>query len=80
MEECEDDVCRNTNEREQESVDEKWKELVQLTTTENLAGRTATKIKRDRDTWWWAEKIQEALNDNKYALNAWSHYRDLQCR
>ena len=45
MEEYTDEMCRNRTEGEQESVDEKWKELVKLTTTsaEKVVGRSSAK-------------------------------------
>ena len=54
LKEYKDDVYKKITEREQESIDEKWEELVKLTTTpDNVVGTTSATGKSDRDMWWW---------------------------
>ena len=34
------------------------------------------KTKRDRDTWWWNEEVQENIKERKEAKKAWDKIRD----
>ena len=37
---------------------------------------TFGKRKRDRETWWWNEEVQESIKEKKEAKKAWDKIRD----
>ena len=45
-------------------------------TAETVLGVTFGKRKRDRETWWWNEEVQESIKQNKEAKKAWDKIRN----
>ena len=45
-------------------------------TTETVLGVTFRKRKRDRETWWWNEEVQESINEKKETKKAWDKIRN----
>ena len=45
-------------------------------TAETVLGVTFEKRKRDRETWWWNEEVQESTKEKKEAKKAWDKIRD----
>ena len=45
-------------------------------TAETVLGVTFGKRKRDRETWWWNEKVQESIKEKKEAKKAWDKIKN----
>ena len=45
-------------------------------TAETVLGVTFGKRKRDRETWWWNEEVQNSIKEKKEAKKAWDKIRD----
>ena len=45
-------------------------------TAETVLGVTFEKRKKDRETWWWNEKVQESIKEKKEAKKAWDKIRN----
>ena len=45
-------------------------------TAETVLGVTFAKRKRDRETWWWNEEVQESIKEKKEAKKTWDKIRD----
>ena len=45
-------------------------------TAETVPGMTFGKRKKDRETWWWNEEVQESIKEKKEAKKAWGKIRD----
>ena len=45
-------------------------------TAETVLGVTFGKRKKDRETWWWNEKVQESIKEKKEAKKTWDKIRN----
>ena len=57
---------------------DEWKKTAEMLrkTGEIVLGVTFGKRKRDRETWWWNEEVQESIKEKKEAKKTWYKIRD----
>ena len=62
----------------EDGLSDEWDKAAEMLrkTAETVLGVTFGKRKGDRETWWWNEKVQESIKENKEAKKAWDKIRD----
>ena len=61
-----------------DGLPDEWDKTAEMLrkTAETVLGVTFGKRKGDRETWWWNEKVQESIKENKEAQKAWDKIKN----
>ena len=61
-----------------DGLPDEWDKTAEMLrkTTETVLRVTFGKRKKDRETWWWNEEVQESIKEKKEAKKAWDKIRD----
>ena len=61
-----------------DGLPDEWDKTAEMLrkTAETVLGVTFGKRKRDRETWWWNEEVQEIIKEKKEAKKAWDKIRN----
>ena len=63
---------------DEDGLPDEWNKTAEMLrkTDETVLGVTLEKRKRNRETWWWNEEVQESIKEKRYTKKAWDKIRD----